>query len=168
MTFPYNPVTARLEALAACLCAQIEDPENGVPGVCFCGVVPGAAIPAEYSGDCNNACGAAWVRLVTVYPSNQVGAALITPGNCAHGLGMDAEVGILRCTPVGDEQGNPPTQAELLDSTELQIADAILMLKAIECCEALNINDLIVGQYQPIGPEGGLVGGVYTLSLAVT
>jgi hypothetical protein len=167
MTLPYNPVTARVQAIAACLCAEIADPDNGVPDVCYCGVMPGAAIAAQYAGDCASKCGMAWVRLVTAYPSVTLGAASIQPARCTTGMGIDVEVGILRCMSVGDERGNMPTLQEQTDAAALQYADISVMWKAILCCDAIPPMDAILGQYQPMGPEGGLVGGAFTLSMAV-
>ena len=161
-----NAITDRLTALATCLCAAIED-DPDVPGVCYCGIIPGNAIPVEYTGDCDDKCGAAWVRLTSAYPSNQVGVLHVQPTACDAGMGMDVEVGILRCISVGNAQGGPPEPAELLAAAELAIADALLMWKAVLCCPAYTGHDVILGQYQPIGPEGGLVGGVFNLSMGV-
>lgn len=161
-----NPAYDRLTLLAACLCAQIQDPENGVPDVCFCGIVPGEAIPVEYAGDCDSKCGIAWVRMTNLYPSNGVGAAFTQPGNCDVGLGMDVELGILRCISVGTEREGP-TPEELHEAAQLAIADAMLIRKAVYCCDAINPRDLILGQYTPLGPEGGLVGGAFVLSMGV-
>lgn len=167
MTLPYNPITARLEAIAACLCAEIEDPENGVPKVCFCGLVPGEIPPAVYSGNCEVACGMAWVRLVTLYPATGIGIASTEPVRCDVPLGIDVEVGMLRCMSVGDERGNLPSDLEQHEAVALQMADAMVMLKALLCCDAIPSGDVIIGQYQTLGPEGGLVGGFFTLSMAV-
>lgn len=162
-----NPITDRLTALATCLCAAIEDPNSGVPKVCFCGIIPGNAIPVEYTGDCGDTCGAAWVRLVSAYPSNTVGVLHTQPTVCDAGMGIDVEVGILRCISVGDAQGNPPEPAELLAAAELAMNDALLMWKAVLCCDAYTGHDVILGQYQPFGPEGGLTGGAFTMSMGV-
>jgi hypothetical protein len=162
-----NPITDRLTALATCLCAAIEDPDSGVPGVCFCGIIPGNAIPVEYTGDCNDKCGAAWVRLTTAYPANAVGVLNTQATACDSGMGIDVEIGILRCISVGDAQGNPPEPAELLAGAELAMDDLMLMWRAVLCCDAFDSRDVILGQYQPVGPEGGLVGGAFTLSMGV-
>jgi hypothetical protein len=161
-----NPVYDRLTLLAACLCAQIQDPENGVPDVCFCGIVPGEAIPVEYAGDCNDKCGIAWVRMTSLYPSNMVGVAAVEPGNCGFGLGADVEIGILRCISVGDQQEGP-TPTELVEAAQLAVADALLIQKAVYCCEGVLTRDVVLGLYTAIGPEGGLIGGAYNLSLGV-
>jgi len=162
-----NVIYDRLTLLAACLCTAIEDPDNGVPGVCFCGIVPGDSVPAEYAGDCNTVCGIAWIRLVSAYPSNAVGVLKTEPGNCAFGLGMDVEMGILRCITIGDPDGTGPSPQELVDAAQLQIADALVMQQALFCCDGVPNKDVILGLYQSLGPEGGLVGGSYNMSMAV-
>ena len=164
---PFNPVTAILEAVAACLCAEIQNPANGVPDVCFCGIVPGDNTPAMYAGNCKTRCGMAWTRLITLYPSNAVGATTVEPARCDTGMGIDIEVGMLRCISVGDERGNLPTPQEQTDAVKLQLADAFVMWKALLCCTAFPSGDVILTPYQPIGPEGGLVGGRFTASMGV-
>lgn len=160
-----NVVFNRLGELAECLCAQIQDPENGVPDVCFCGIVPGDQAVGNYSGDCDDVCGMAWVRLVQMYPMAVIGSPDENPGNCGTGLGIDVELGIMRCISVGDEQGNLPSPAELLEATQLQIADAMIMRKAIWCCDAIPTKDVLVTTYTPAGPLGGLVGGTLNISM---
>ncbi len=167
MNLPYNPLAARVQALAACLCAEIQDPENGVPDVCFCGVIPGDAAVAQYAGNCKDKCGMAWVRLASAYPANAPGIILTEASTCTTGMGADIEIGMLRCMTVGDERGNMPSPQEQTDAFELQMADLMVMWKAILCCNAFPGKDILLSQYQPAGPEGGLVGGTFTISILV-
>lgn len=162
-----NPVFNRVGELAECLCAQIADPVNGVPDVCFCGIVPGEQAIGNYAGDCKTKCGMAWVRLAGLYPMASIGVIDPSPGNCGAGLGIDVELGILRCISVGDESGNLPSPVELLESTQLQIADALVMHKAIRCCDAIPSKEAIIANYTPTGPLGGLVGGTLVVSMGV-
>lgn len=146
-----------LPDLAACLKAQMQ--EAGLPETCFIGVIPGSSLTADYTGDCEDACGVAWVRIPTYYPSQTVGRADDTLGNCGVGLGADIEVGILRCLPMEED---PMTEAEALAAYQLQIRDAEAARRAIVCCTTLRPKDYILGSYTPIGPLGGLVGGSWT------
>jgi hypothetical protein len=157
-------IADRLQALATCLCAQIAADE--LPEPCFCGVLPGEAVAGDYAGNCQTKCGMAWVRLVNIYPAKAIGQPDITPGNCGAGLGFEVEVGIVRCVPVGNAAGMPPTAAQMLAATELQIADSMAMFKALQCC-APDSRDMIVGSYEPTGPEGGLVGGTLLVQFAI-
>lgn len=154
-------VAERLEALATCLCGEVKS--GGAPDVCFCGVLPGAEVALDYQGDCSDVCGMAWVRLVTTYPATVIGQANEQPGNCASQTGFDVELGVVRCIDVLDAQGNPPSPAELLTSTRLQMADRDAIVRAILCC--YTTKDFLLGAYTPYGPEGGMVGGVMLVSL---
>jgi hypothetical protein len=162
-----NLLFSRAADLAACLCSQILDPDNGVPDVCFCGIVPGEAATADYAGgDCNKKCGMAWVRIMSIYPMKAVGALDTTAGNCGASLGADLELGIMRCVNTGDGR-TPPSPDELLAATQLQVADSYVMLKAVVCCDTIPNKEAILSAYSPLGPAGGLLGGTYTVSIGV-
>lgn len=92
----------------------------------------------------------------------------VTSGNCFTLIGMDFEVGILRCAPTFDDHGNPPTCEQLEESARQQHEDAWAILKAVVCCLG-ELSDL--GYYtsweqqQPIEDEGGCVGSVMGFSV---
>jgi hypothetical protein len=151
-----NPVTDTLTLLAACLCGEV------TPDTCFCGIIPGDQVPAAYAGNCNQKCGMAWVRLVSVYPASGILVPNQSPKNCAAGLGFSVEMGVLRCAHVGTAE-RPPTSAEQMVDAQMQHADMLAMRRAVYCCPGSN--DWILGGYIPTGPQGGLVGGVWTLDM---
>jgi hypothetical protein len=76
-------------------------------------------------------------------------------------------MGILRCINVGDPDGGGPSPAELHEAAQLQIADALVMQRALFCCDGIPNSDVILGLYQSLGPEGGLVGGSYNMSIGI-
>lgn len=154
-------------ALATCLCAQIAT--DGLPPTCFCGVVPGAAATQDYMGTCDedDPCGMAWVRIVTMYPSTIVGQQDMSFPNCSKGVGLDIEVGMMRCMSVGDANGGPPSDAEMLEASMVAHTEALTMRKAIQCCPALQEVAVILGQYLPMGPLGGVVGGAWTIHVGI-
>jgi hypothetical protein len=159
-----NSVQDKLEQVAACVCAQIEVDE--LPKTCFCGILPGAEVALDYSGDCGEGiCGMAWVRLIAVYPSTVVGTPNELPGNCSSLIGMDVELGIMRCISQPADDGTPPDPADLQADAALQVADLMALRKAAFCCG--NEKDLVLGAYTPVGPVGGLAGGFWVLSLQV-
>lgn len=158
-----NRIFTLLAEIATCLCAQIE--ENELPGLCFCGILPGDQ-PYDVSGIGDECGGQAWVRLVNAYPSTQVGVADITVGNCTKGLGFDLEVGIIRSIVI-PEDGEAMEPEELLSGSQLQIADMLTMQQALQCCEALANEDFVLGTYLPSGPDGALLGGVWPASVLV-
>jgi len=152
VTLTVSRVAVIAEAVADCLCQQIAD--DGLPSLCYCGVMPGSALVADRIGDCGNVCGMAWVRVDQIYPATSPGVPSTEPGNCSKGLGMDMEVGILRCFPAD------PTDADLLEAAELQLTEAETMFRAVSCCPALSQMDTVLAPYTPIGPDGATIGGV--------
>lgn len=157
-----NRISVLLSDLATCLCAQIIEDE--LPPTCFCGVVPGDEVAMDYAGDCDDACGMAWVRLVNAYPSTSIGSPIERPGNCAVGIGVEVVLGIARCIPLGDN-GEPPDPTDLAAASVLQQADMMAMWRAVSCCRSSK--DWAIGNYTPFGPQGGLVGGILSLAILV-
>lgn len=151
------------ENLSTCLCAQFEI--DCGKALCFCGVVPGGEVALEYMGDCGEECGMAWVQVTGTYPASGVGIPNITPSNCWLGLGVDVQVGVARCMPVGDERGGPPTLAQLQEAAEQQAQDMETVRKAVLCCQT---EDLIVGRMTPFGPDGGVYGFAVEINYLVT
>lgn len=147
-----------MSSLAACLCVEVGSQ------LCFCGVLPGAAVANDYI-TCDKECGMAYVQLGAATPASGVAVADLNPGNCSSGIGLEIEMGIFRCYPTMDEDGNPPTMDEAEDATRIQIADMMAMRRAVHCCN--ENKDFIMGIYTPIGPEGNSVGGVWSLTLLV-
>lgn len=146
-----------LMSLAECLCTTLK--EEGLPDVCFCGLLPGQQ-PYDLAGtECDQ--GQAWVRLVSAYPSQRVGVPDTTPGNCNSGLGYTVEVGVLRNFPITSE---PLEDPEILSTSTLVIADMEAVRKAIICCSVLSSKDYSLGPWTPFGPLYGLVGGSWSLS----
>lgn len=166
MSVPTLPLTdsrllTALTELSVCLCAQVE--AAPVAPLCFCGLVPGDGVAYDYSSECADACGMGWVRLTTGYPSSQVGQVNTNLRNCSAVLGFEVEVGIIRCAPMPNDQGEPPSPEEMALATQAQIADMLLMRQAINCCR--DSNNYVLGAYTPVGPEGGVVGGVWNLAM---
>lgn len=160
-----TPVGATLEALAACLCAQIL--ADGTPQPCFCGVLPGAEFPIKMANCRNdNQNGVAYVRLINTYPSVSVGQAFIEPMNCKTMTGLDIEIGIWRCYPLSRDGSNPPPDV-MLEAARLSYADERTMRRAISCCDWADPQDFVVGTYIPQGPAGGLLGGAIPLSVQI-
>lgn len=169
MALTTNRVFNLLTELSACLCAQIDDPESGLPGVCFCGVVPGEGAVMDYVDNCEgDDCGMAFVRLSSSYPASAPGAVDTRPGNCAKQLGIEVEMGILRCVGVGvEDSGQLPSEAEMLEASQAQYADMFAMIRAASCCTLLPNSEYILGPYRPVGPMGGVYGGVVSLAVVV-
>lgn len=163
-----------LEALAACLCQEIAAAD--LPEPCFCGVLAGQLVANEHCGseDCaGDGCtgGQAWVRLAGVYPSSQFPVQDQDQATCATLLAVEIEVGVARCAPVvsdegGAMEGDAPTLAQWHATTRLQMADMAAMRRAVLCCLGARSRDYLLGAYAPFGPEGGCVGGIWTVTVA--
>lgn len=166
-----NRVFSQMAQIAECLCRTMK--ENELPPVCFCGIIAGdqpydaTGVGGDCDDDEDGGCGQAWVRLALGYPSVSTGVADVTPNNCAtKGFGYDLEVGIMRCIEIGKDGLALPAE-DMLAATQLQVADMLTIQQALLCCDGLPGEDFVIGQYRPIGPEGGLVGGSWTLSVTL-
>lgn len=159
MTSNGSYIKSLMTEIAACVCAELE--ELGRP-TCFCGIIPGSRVIPDYLANCeNSADGIAWVRMAVAYPAYQPGIPIDSPAESATaGLGYDIEVGVLRAY-VSDAEG--PTEAEAADAATFQTDDMLAIRRAIQCCVALERADFILGQYAPLGPDGFIAGGAWTV-----
>lgn len=139
-------------SLRDCLCEEIA--ASGLPPVCRCEVMPGAAPVYDFIEE-----GQAWVRLVSAFPSLIFPTQDQTPRNCATPRVGQFEVGIIRCAPMMSEGGDAPSAEEEFEAVRLQLADMQAMRRAIQCC--MGKMKHVLGVYTPIGPEGGALGGTW-------
>jgi hypothetical protein len=137
--------------LASCLCAEFEG-----EGFCFCGVVSGQVVAADYGDD-----GMAWVRLVSSFPSATFPQGDQEPG-CHRPLAHQIEVGVMRCAPSFDGTDLPGVD-EWLEATRLHLADQAAMLRAIRCCFDNGDREVVIGTFTPMGPAGGVLGGNWNI-----
>lgn len=144
--------------LAACLQVELENDEAPV---CWVGTAPGDGVVADNAGCGGGKCGQAWVRLGTGYPSTRTGVQDSTVANCAKPLGVDLEIGVLRCFDVNQNTGGPKDPAAV---TKRQVADMHAMRRAVTCCDMTN-TDYILGSYRPAPVQGGVTGGFWLLHL---
>lgn len=136
-------------------------------------LVPGA-LPA-WDECCD---GFLYVRLVSMYPTAGQSAPFpnqdTRPGNCKPVMiASQLAIGVLRCAATVDDNGVVPTAATLTAEARGMTADASILLAAIKCCIADMAGDsgslveqLLLGAWQPLGPDGGCVGGEWTLTVA--
>jgi len=149
--------------LADCLCTELVD--AGLPPTCICSPMPGEAVAADYV---NSNEGMAWVRVNSVYPSAVFPAQDQSASGCLMPMAVQLEVGVLYCAPVTEgRSNNPPGLSQLFDSTRLQMAAMAAMLRAIECCLGATSSKFVsLGPYTPLGPDGGVVGGSWSVTVA--
>lgn len=156
-----DPVWYKLAELAECLCQTVADDPNCEP-LCFCGVVPGGGIALDYihTDECASKDGMGWVRMVTEFVTRAFPQPLTDATPCAAEVAFTAEVGLIRTFPIS-EDGEPPDAATYLAYSERQIGEAAMLRKVIVCCYG---NSAVLGTYVPIGPQGGAIGGAWTLT----
>ena len=148
--------------LADCLCGFLETEGGGRP--CWCGVYPGAMVSWEYCGECSGGmCGMGYVRPAGIFPYSTFPLPEIDV-NCTSPLTWSVEIGALRCMPHPPD-GRVATPTEMMEVSIQTMLDARAMYKAVKCCEA--IKGAAVEFYTPTGPEGGCVGGYWTVYLDV-
>ncbi|WP_405759432.1 hypothetical protein OG234_13150 [Streptomyces sp. NBC_01420] len=171
------------EAVLGCVCAALTDAAGADPDQpgcpCRSCVVPG--MPAWDSCDdpCgqNSAGGAGGQLTVNVlrvfqstdFPSADRGlppaAARGTRMHCAPpaNLAVELAVTLLRCAPVPDEDGCPPSCEDLEATARILHTDMATVYNALLCClpgstERRRGRAVFVGDSRTIGPQGGCVG----------
>lgn len=153
-------LVSALDALLACAVADL-DP---VPGRVL--INPGLEVPWD---DC--CAGQAWVRLVSLIPSgNPFPQVDMVQGGAGCGVTLWAAtigVGVLRCAAVVDDQGNAPSVAAMTADAVQQIVDMRSLEQAITCCFKGQGYTIKVLGWDPLGVNGGCVGGEWTIMLAV-
>jgi hypothetical protein len=168
-----NDVLPIMQEVLGCLCDALIYAPGGVP--CACLLVPGANVAMDYC-DCTNpayGCGQAWVRLdqsfagANVYNSVYARKAL-QAARCVDVISHRLQIGVTRCTPGMDAQGEPPDQWDQLAAVEQQMGDFAAIRRALDCCFTLNKRrEWLFERYTPVGPSGNCVGGFVTMNFRV-
>lgn len=85
-----------------------------------------------------------------------------TPSICAATLGTLVELGILRCAPMMDDNGNLPSDAvQSAFALEIIIDKSILFHVIRDYNPAWSNYPLAISGWTPMGPEGGCGGGAW-------
>jgi hypothetical protein len=134
--------------------------------MCAVTVYPGNGVPVDYVG--GDECGGmAWVRHVGSNPTTRFPSADVSVDNCAYSLAHVIEVGMVRPSPIPESDGSsielPDDAAHLVSALEL--ADDMMLMKEAIQRAAKTIDFVILGSYVPTGPEGGAVGGTWSLTV---
>lgn len=168
-----GPVLVDVLDAAVGLYEQLE--ERGVIGPAVAGILGGAAAAVdrglEVSSDPDRA-GQLWVRLVNLYPSTrfpeQDGAPV---GDRDLSWAVVVEVGVVRPAPqvVDTPDGVVlPSMLEEHEAAALASVDAAVIRQAllVEYAQAGDVG-IVLGQFTPFGPEGGVIGGATTATIQV-
>lgn len=132
---------------------------------CSITVQPGSMAVYDFGpeSDCG---GTAWVRLVTANPTASFPTASADVNNCVNYLAYVMEMGCIFPAPsMTDTLGSfiLPTDEELFDASMRQMDEMQMMYDAMR---SASIPEMIVGDYAPVGPDGGLMGGTWTVTVS--
>ena len=88
------------------------------------------------------------------------------PTTCTTAWAEQIEIGIVRCArgKVTD-QGTAPTVEQIIEDAENQERDRLILRQVILCCMPVEGKDLVVRGWEPIPPQGGCVGGLWTFAV---
>ncbi|EDY43994.1 hypothetical protein [Streptomyces sp. SPB074] len=179
---PYT-VHDMAETILACVCSALDATEaevDGQPGCpCRACVVPGA--PA-WDG-CDDPCGSSGaggqltVHVARLFPSSSfpeqdrsvLGTRGCTPPST---LAAELVVTLLRCAPVIDERGCPPTCKEQAAAARITHTDASTIYTALLCClpqtGGRRGRRFLMGESRIVGPQGGCVGVEQRVTVALS
>ncbi|SCG15529.1 hypothetical protein GA0070610_1763 [Micromonospora echinofusca] len=150
------PVAVRLRELIG---AALADALGGAPAVCA--VVPGRDVAIDSCCE-----GQAWVRIVRTYPvlagefPNGRGTPLDDGADPGAFWAVELGAGTARCAPTPDDQGFPPTAAEL-ERSAAELADDAGRIRRAVLCELRKVpavDEVWIGEQSSVGPSGGCVG----------
>jgi hypothetical protein len=150
-------VGSLLNGVAAALEVELEtaESEHGITKPCIISPLPGALVAFDYCEDG----GMAWARLVTIEPVQD----LDPFAACATMYDVTVEIGVLRCAPTLHEDGSLPSREEQIAASLLQNHDMGVLHKVFSCYAAPKaFEGPAIGIFQPVGPDGGCLGGVWT------
>lgn len=145
--------------------------DGGDASVCRSFVAPGTVAPWDTCCDCTGGEGQAWTLAERVYPTQpfpqqDTGAQRCRPVQYA----AEVVVGVLRCAVTVDDHGNPPLAQAVTADADKVSRDRDLMLAAL-LCDWLGDDDdpgtFRLGEWTPLGPQGGCVGGQWRATVAL-
>lgn len=164
-TYPDQKVAPVLQQLLTCFCNEVLlNPSP--PGICGLRTgTSGEPLGALIGDEC--CAGAAFLRVLSVYPSEAFPNPKVTPIRCAVPLAAQFELSMWRCAATGSIK-LPPTQAQW-DTVNLELLnDRVSMMNAICCFLRQRDKDTVVlGTWSPIEVEGGCVGSSVTIDAAL-
>lgn len=143
-----------------------DESEGGCPLEPYCrvAVYPGLEVPWDTceSDGCADGDGQLWgaVQSVTRVPGSA--------GSGCEAWNWTAQIGSVRCAAKPRDNASMPSIEAIQDDAVRQAVDADGILRGIKCCPErsarLRAAAIVVGDWTPLGPDGGCVGGAWTIS----
>lgn len=132
--------------------------------LCAKAIYPGDNTPWDYGAE---SCGGmAYVRLTLSVPTSSFPTPVASVDNCVYTLAHTVEIGVLRPAPMGqtfaDGSVDLPSDDDHLNAAAIQMADMEAMYRALK---KLPVDLKVVGTYNPQGPNGGVYGGAWTVTV---
>lgn len=149
-------IMPKLLKLHDCLCSELA--ASGLNLLCDCLLLHGSG---GQLGQPTVGKGIAWVGLTNIFPYKNFPSPDIGDGRCDGFIAAAVTVGLMRCYAV---KTNGESEADMIAYMDKQMADMAAMRRAIVCCAKEDF-DVSLGQYTPIGPEGGIYGGSWAVTL---
>ena len=106
-------------------------------------------------------CGQLTVHIGTSYPVDQF-PAIKTAGpfrGCSSKFQVvEFVITVLRCVPTSEDDGDPPTGAQLSDAAYVEHVDRWCLQRGVRCCfpptDPRKLDLMLVGEHLPVGGEG--------------
>lgn len=171
----FDPLEPILQKLLDCVTVALVD--CGYPACNY--YLSADANPAwDDCCECDTGNGRVWVQLVSIVPDVSPGYSNTSLVDCATEMAANVSINILRCAPVSDTNGRPPSVADLTAAAKGQMRDAAIMRSAIRCCfaqddpqnhpESVDAANVSFGEWTPLGPDGGCMGGSQVVQVMFT
>ena len=157
-------ISQMMDILLAELIAELRQRDR-LDGICAQSLQPGATVSLDYGSE---SCGGmAWVQLSNAAPTVAFPDPDLSLSNCTYSLAYTVTMGIIRPSPIPTVVRNSisfPTDEENTDAAHMFMEDMDMMHQAIKSARK-DVDLLVLGQYMPVGPEGGVSGGTWTLQV---
>lgn len=153
--------------IALSTCANDELAKSGLDPVAYTTIQPSAVPTMDYVGNGKD-CAEMILNVTLGYPVTGAALQQDVTGSCATTPGFDIQLGLFRCAPpmVGTKTNpRPPTPATWLNAERVVLADMAAMRRAIQCCMQTTERDYVLRNWQPYGPSGMAMGGVWTVTV---
>jgi hypothetical protein len=154
------------DVLLAALVVQLR--EDGLDAdLCAKAIYPGALVPLDYGLE---SCGGqAFVRLTGAVPTTTFPNPDASPMSCLTTLAYTFELGVSRPSTYLDfvaGEANLPDDEEQIASAHAQYADMMAVRAAVKRVRD-DVDLVVLGAYTPFGPDGGTVGGYWTVQVGM-
>jgi len=101
------------------------------------------------------------VRVVNTVPQFQRNARQ----GCPVGFLVTLGVSLVRCVATLDDQGQPPAPWEMDHDGSVMMRDMGQIATALQCFQPEHALSSYLGEWVPLGPEGGCAGGEWTFTV---